>query len=49
VNGITQDLPWEDAIGIAEMLVSLGRAAPPSRWVGALVERAESQAMESLF
>jgi hypothetical protein len=31
------------------MLLSLGRATPPSRWVGGLVERAEAEAMESLF
>lgn len=49
MNGITQDLPWEDAIGIAEMLIQLGRAVPPSRWIGELAERAETEALETLF
>lgn len=49
MNGITRDLPREDAIGIAEMLLALGRATPPARWVGELVDRAETEAMESLF
>ena len=49
MNGITRDLPREDAIGIAEMLLSLGRAVPPARWIDDLADRAESEAIESLF
>ena len=49
MNGITRDIPREDAIGIAEMLLSLGRAIPPARWVDDLAGRAEAQAIESLF
>jgi len=49
MNGITRDLPREDAIGIAEMLIVLGRATPPAQWVGELAERAQTEAMESLF
>ncbi len=49
MNGITRELPREDAIGIAEMLVSLGRAVPPSRWIAELIDRAEADAIESLF
>jgi hypothetical protein len=48
-NGITRDLPWEDAIGVAQMLVTLGRAVPPARWIESLSARSEEAARESLF
>ena len=48
-NGITQDLPWEDAIGVAQMLVALGRAVAPSRWIESLSDRSEQAAREALF
>ena len=48
-NGVTQDLPWEDAIGVAHMLVALGRAVPPSRWLESLSARSEEAAREALF
>lgn len=49
MNGITRDLPREDAIGIAEMLVTLGRAVPPSRWVDGIAQNIESASIEQLF
>jgi hypothetical protein len=42
-------LPWEDAIGVAEMLVSLGRAHPPAGWLEGHAARSEEAARESLF
>jgi hypothetical protein len=48
-NGVNQDLPWEDAIGVSEMLVALGRAVPPSRWIDNLDLRAQDAAREALF
>jgi hypothetical protein len=47
--GITQDLPWEDAIGVAQMLVALGRAVPPSRWIESVAARTDDAAREALF
>lgn len=32
-NGVPPELPLEDAITVAFMLVELGRAIPPRRWV----------------
>jgi hypothetical protein len=46
---VNQDLDWEDAIGVSEMLVALGRAVPPSRWVDNLDLRAQDAAREALF
>jgi len=46
---VTRDLTWEDAIGVSEMLVALGRAVPPSRWIDDLDLRAQDAARESLF
>jgi hypothetical protein len=48
-NGITQDLPWEDAIGVAQMLVALGRAVAPSRWIESFSVRLADTAREALF
>ena len=48
-NGITRDLTWEDAIGVAEMLVALGRAVPPSRCVETFAVRAADAARDALF
>src|SRR4029077_13971858 len=45
-NGITRELTWEDAIGVAQMLVALGRAVPPSRWVESLSLRSADAARE---
>ncbi len=47
--GITQDLPWEDAIGIGHMLVALGRALPPARWIDSVTTRSADAAREALF
>jgi len=46
---VAQDLAWEDAIGVAEMLVALGRAVPPSRWVEGHEAQADEAALEALF
>jgi hypothetical protein len=46
---VNQDLDWEDAIGVSEMLVALGRAVPPSRWIDNLDLRARDAAREALF
>ena len=48
-NGNTQDLPWEDAIGVAQMLVALGRAVAPSRWIESFSVRSADAAREALF
>ncbi len=48
-NGITQDLPWEDAIGVVQMLVALGRAVAPSWWIESFSVRAADVAREALF
>jgi hypothetical protein len=42
-------LTWEDAIGVAQMLVTLGRAVPPSRWIESLSIRSADAAREALF
>jgi hypothetical protein len=42
-------LSWEDAIGVSEMLVALGRAVPPARWVDGLEAKAQEAALEALF
>jgi hypothetical protein len=42
-------LSWEDAIGVSEMLVALGRAVPPSRWVDGQEAKAQEAALEALF
>ena len=39
----------DDAIGIAEMLLAMGRAIPPSRWIDTLASRIEAEALEGLF
>lgn len=44
INGLPDDLPVEDAVACAEMLVALGRAVPVSKWVDAMV--AESMEAE---
>ena len=48
-NGITRELPWEDAIGVAQMLLTLGRAVPTQRWLEALTARTDDAAREALF
>jgi hypothetical protein len=48
-NGITRDLTWEDAIGVAQLLITLGRAIPPARWLDNFVKRSEDAAREALF
>ena len=42
-------MPWEDAIGVAELLVCLGRALPPSAWLESHTARTEEAAREALF
>jgi hypothetical protein len=42
-------LTWEDAIGVAQMLVTLGRAVPPSRWIESLSIQSANAACEALF
>ncbi|WP_261344044.1 hypothetical protein [Aquisphaera giovannonii] len=42
-------MPWEDAIGVTHMLVALGRAVPPSRWIESLSARREEAARDALF
>jgi hypothetical protein len=48
-NGIAQDLPWEDAIGVAQMLVALGRAVAPSRWIESFSVHSADATREALF
>jgi hypothetical protein len=48
-NRIAQDLPWEDAIGVAQLLTALGRTVPPARWLDTLAQRSQDAARESLF
>jgi hypothetical protein len=47
--GISGDLPWEDAIGVAYMLVAMGRALPPARWIDSANARCLDAAREALF
>jgi hypothetical protein len=42
-------MPWEDAIGVAQLLIALGRAVPPARWLESLVVRTEDAARDALF
>ena len=47
--GINQPIPLEDAYDICGMLVTLGRAVPPSKWVDELRIRADGEAMFGMF
>lgn len=33
INGLPDNLPTDDAIACAEMLVALKRAVPPAKWI----------------
>lgn len=46
INGLADDLPIGDAIACANMLVTLGRAVPPNKWVDSLVAAATESALE---
>jgi hypothetical protein len=49
INGITADLPLEDAIGVVLMLVRLGRALPATKWVDSMIAAEEEDAIDALF
>lgn len=38
-----------EARQVAEMMVMMGRAVPPHKWVDSLAERAEESALDSVF
>lgn len=48
-NGITVDLPLDDAVDVAAMLVNTGRAQDPAKWIESCVDRAEVASFEGLF
>jgi hypothetical protein len=43
------DLPLEDAVGVASMLVQMGRAIPADKWIESLVESGEEAEIDALF
>jgi hypothetical protein len=43
------DLPLEDAVGVASMLVQLGRAIPADKWIDSMIAAEEEDAIDALF
>lgn len=46
INGLPDDLPIDDAMACAGMLVGLGRAIPPNKWVESMAMAAAESALE---
>ena len=44
-NGVRDDLPVEDAVACAAMLLATGRAVHPAKWVDDMVAEAEVAAL----
>jgi hypothetical protein len=47
--GETDEIDFEDALGIASFLVAMGRVPPPGAWVEGLTEAQRADAMEAFF
>lgn len=49
INGLAVDMPWEDAMDAARMLVAMGRAIPGSRWIDSIAADEINERVEGLF
>ena len=47
--GITDALPLEEAIGIAQFMVSTHRAPAPAEWVDGIIADGQRNRMEGFF
>lgn len=47
--GLSADLPLEDAIGVAGILVQTGRTVPANRWVENWIEAEQQSALDNLM
>ncbi|MDG3008526.1 hypothetical protein [Paludisphaera mucosa] len=46
INGIRGPIDYGDALACAGMLVGLGRAIPPAKWIQSLRDEAEAAALD---
>jgi hypothetical protein len=49
VAGISDEVDFEDALGVASFLVASGRAPAPAQWIDSIIDQAQADAMEGLF
>jgi hypothetical protein len=48
-NRIPDEMYWDEAIGVIEVLVATGRAIPSNRWVDVFIQDAQDRKEQSYF
>jgi len=46
---VTDEIEFDDALGIAQFQIAMGRVPAPGRWVDGMIDQAQADAMESMF